>query len=156
MSDEPTIHVRTTLQARGPAAAAVLSDEQVAALGAGRSPAVRITVGGRTAEGRITRRGEENLLGLSRERRGQLGVEAGDEVELEIRVLTGPPTLDLPPELAAALETDAAARAAFDALAPSHRKELARSVADAKRPETRARRLEAALDRLVPPEAGAR
>ena len=134
----------------------MLSDEQVAALGAGRSPAVRITVGGRTAEGRITRRGEKMLLGLSRERRGQLGVEAGDEVELAITVLAGPPALDLPPELAAALEADTAARAAFDALAPSHRKELARSVADAKRPETRARRLEAALDRLVPPEAGAR
>ena len=148
MSDEPAIHVRARVEARGPAAAVVLTDEQVAALGAGRSPAVRIRVGGRTAEGRITRRGQENLLGLSRDRREQLAVEAGDEVDLDITALSGPPSLDLPPELAAALEADDGARAAFEAFPPSHRKELARSVADAKRPETRARRLQAVLDRL--------
>ena len=43
--------------------------------------------------------------------------------------------------LAAALKADPAAQAAFDALAPSHRKEYARWVADAKRPETREKRL---------------
>lgn len=35
----------------------------------------------------------------------------------------------------AALDDDSVARAAFDALAPTHRKELGRSVAEAKRPK---------------------
>ena len=40
-------------------------------------------------------------------------------------------------------------RPAFDALSLSRRKELARSVAEAKRPETRERRIAAVLDALA-------
>ncbi len=39
-------------------------------------------------------------------------------------------------------------RAAFDALAFSHRKEHVRAVVEAKRPETRARRIAAAVEKV--------
>ena len=56
------------------------------------------------------------------------------------------PEVDVPAELDAALSGDA--RAAFDALAASHRREYAEWVAEAKRPETRVRRAERAVEML--------
>jgi hypothetical protein len=130
----------TTLQSRGPAAAIVLTDEQVAGLGGGKAFPVRVTVGTVTVEGRVARMGGENLVGLSRERRAALGVEAGDTVEVVLALDTAARTVEVPPDLAGAL-SDAGVREAFDRLAPSHRKEHVRSVTEAKRPETRARRV---------------
>jgi uncharacterized protein YdeI (YjbR/CyaY-like superfamily) len=49
-------------------------------------------------------------------------------------------TVDVPDDLAGALG-DAGVRDAFDAMAFSHRKEWVRAVQDAKRPETRTKRV---------------
>ncbi len=141
------LRLTTTLESRGPAAAIVLTDEQVAALGGGRAFPVRITVGAVTVEGRVARMGGENLVGLSRERRATLGVEAGDTVEVVLALDTAERAVEVPPDLAGAL-SDAGLRGAFDRLAPSHRKEHVRSVTEAKRPETRARRVAAVVDAL--------
>lgn len=139
----------TTLQPRGPAAAVVLSDEQVAELGEGaKAFAVSATVNGHTWPGRVTRMRGENLLGMNRAVREAAGVEAGDTVAVELRLETGPREVEVPPPLAAALDGDSPARAAFDALAPSHRKEFARWVAEAKREETRDRRVAQTLEML--------
>ena len=59
--------------------------------------------------------------------------------------MTGPET---PDELAAALERDDEARAAFDRLPPSHRREYADWIREAKREETRRRRAGEAVERL--------
>ncbi len=134
------LRLTTTVQSRGPAAAIVLTDEQVAGLGGGKAFPVQVTVGTVTVEGRVTRMGGENLVGLSRERRAALGVEAGDTVEVVLALDTAERTVEVPPDLAGAL-SDAGVREAFDRLAPSHRKEHVRSVTEAKRPETRARRV---------------
>lgn len=139
----------TTLQPRGPAAAVILSDEQVAELGEGaKAFAVSATVNGHTWPGRVTRMRGENLLGMSRAVREEAGVEAGDTVAVELRLQTGPREVEIPPSLVAALDGDPPARAAFDALAPSHRKEFARWVAEAKRQETRDRRVAQTLEML--------
>jgi hypothetical protein len=142
------LRLTTTLESRGPAAAIVLTDEQVAALGGGKAFPVRITVGAVTVEGRVARMGGENLVGLSRERRAALGVEAGDTVEVVLAPDTAERSVEVPPDLAGAL-ADAGLREAFDRLAPSHRREHVRSVTDAKRPETRARRVAAVVGALT-------
>jgi uncharacterized protein YdeI (YjbR/CyaY-like superfamily) len=90
----------------------------------------------------------EFLLGLSREVREAAGVEAGEEVEVSLARDTEERTVDVPPALAAALARDAAAEAAFDALAYTHRKEFARWVAEAKKEDTRERRVAQALKML--------
>lgn len=142
------LQLTTTLEPRGPAAAIVLTDEQVAGLGGGRKAfPVRITIGAVTVEGRVARMGSENLVGLSRERRTALGVETGDTVEVVVAFDGGERTVEVPPDLAEALAA-AGVREAFDALAPSHRKEHVRSVTDAKKPETRARRVSAVVTAL--------
>jgi uncharacterized protein YdeI (YjbR/CyaY-like superfamily) len=54
--------------------------------------------------------------------------------------------LETPPGLAAALDSNPAARAAFDAFPPSGRREYAEWVADAKRVETRDKRIAQAVE----------
>jgi uncharacterized protein YdeI (YjbR/CyaY-like superfamily) len=56
------------------------------------------------------------------------------------------PLPDAPPALVAALDADPAARAAFDAFPPSHRREYIEWIAEAKREDTRARRVAQAIE----------
>ncbi len=142
------LRIRTTIQQRGPAAAIVLDDDQVASLGGARNAPVTLTIGSATVRTRIGQMGGENLLGLSKERRVALGVEAGDEVEAVIALDEAERAIELPSELEAAFAQDPAAKTAFEGLAPSRRKEIARGIAEAKAPETKERRLERALDEL--------
>ena len=81
------IRFRAQLQRRGPAAAVVLDETQVAAVGEGakRFPVVA-TVNGYTWRTSVARMGGEFLLGLSREVRDGAGVQAGDEAEVTIEL----------------------------------------------------------------------
>jgi hypothetical protein len=144
-----SIRFTTTLLARGPAAAVVLDDAQVAAVGEGakRFP-VAAAVNGYTWRTSVARMGGEFLLGLTRAVRLEAGVQAGDTVEVEIELDTAPREVVVPDALAGALAHDVAARAAFEALSYSHRKEYARWIDEAKRDETRERRLAKTLARL--------
>jgi Bacteriocin-protection, YdeI or OmpD-Associated/Domain of unknown function (DUF1905) len=144
-----SVRFTTTLVARGPAAAVVLNEDQVAAVGEGakRFP-VRATVNGYTWRTSVMRMRGEFLVGLNREVRVQAGAGTGDTVEVQLELDTAPREVEVPPALATALAGDAAAQAAFDALSFTHRKEYARWVAEAKRPETRERRIAETLERL--------
>ncbi len=143
-----TLTLTATLEPRGPAAAIVLTDEQVASLGGGKTPPVTLTIGGVTVRARIGRMGGENLLGLNKALRGELGVETGQEVSATVSLDAGTREVEVPPALAAALAADPQAQAAWDALAYTHRKEHARSVAEAKKDETRDRRVAKVIEAL--------
>jgi uncharacterized protein YdeI (YjbR/CyaY-like superfamily) len=58
----------------------------------------------------------------------------------------------LPPDIAQALVAEPAAKAVFEGLSPSHRREYLNWVVEAKRPETRARRITSMLARLKGPD----
>lgn len=58
-------------------------------------------------------------------------------------------TITAPPDLARALDANAAARAAWDRLSPSHRREHVEAIEEAKKPETRARRVAGAIAMLT-------
>jgi len=137
------------LVARGPAAAFVLDDEQVAAVGEGakRFPVVA-TVNGYEWRTSVSRMRGEFLVGLNREVREGAGVQAGDTVTLALRLDTAPREVEVPEALARALDADPAARAAFEKLAFTHRKEFARWIEEAKREQTRDRRVAQALDMI--------
>ncbi|MFV0451124.1 MAG: YdeI/OmpD-associated family protein [Propioniciclava sp.] len=137
-----------TIEPFGPAAAVVLTDAQVEELGGGRRAAVIVGVGEVTARLRLSVMGGQNVIGLSKESRATLGVDRGDMVEVEITLDAEPRGVDVPPALAEALAADADATAAFDRLAYTHRKEYARWVAEAKRDETRTRRVAQAMEMI--------
>ena len=143
------IQFRALLQARGPAAAVVLDDAQVAAVGEGakRFPVVA-TINGYTWRTSVTRMGGEFLLGLNKEVRQGAGAEAGDEVDVSVELDTAPREVEVPEPLAVALAADPQAQAAFEHMAFSHRKEYARWIAEAKQEETRQRRVEQALEMI--------
>lgn len=142
------LRVHTTLTGRGPAAAILLSDEQVASLGSGKAFPVAVTIGDRTARLRLARMGGENMIGFSKAARAELGLDVGQEIDALIRPDTAERTVEVPAELAAALDADPAVRAAFDALSPSARKEHARAVAEVKQDATRERRIAKIVDTL--------
>jgi Bacteriocin-protection, YdeI or OmpD-Associated/Domain of unknown function (DUF1905) len=140
-----SVRLTATLVPRGPAAAVVLADEQVAVgEGAKRFPVVA-TVNGYAWRTTVTRMRGEFLLGLNRAVRQEAGVEAGDAVEVKLELDTAPREVELPEALANALAGDSEARAAFARLAYTHRKEYARWIHEAKRDETRRRRVAQAL-----------
>jgi hypothetical protein len=124
-------------------------DEQVATVGEGakRFPVVA-TINGYTWRTSVARMGGEFLVGLNKEVRAGAGVQAGDAVTLELALDSEPRTVEIPPALADALDADGEAKAIFDGLAFTHRKEYARWVAEAKRDETRERRVAKALEML--------
>lgn len=142
------LRLHTVLTGRGPAAAILLSDEQVASLGAGKAFPVAVTISGRTARLRLARMGSENMIGFSKAVRGDLGLEIDQEIDAVIRVDSAERTVDVPAELAAALDADPALRTAFDALSYTVRKEHARSVTEAKQEATRERRIAKIVDSL--------
>lgn len=144
-----SVRFSATLVARGPAAAVVLDSAQVAAVGEGarRFPVVA-TVNGYTWRTTVARMRSEFLLGLNRAVRQEAGVEAGDTVDVTLELDTAPRALEVPDELAKALADDSAAQRVFDRLAYTHRKEYARWIAEAKREETRRRRVAQALEML--------
>lgn len=67
-------------------------------------------------------------------------VEVGDMVVVAVR--TAEPGVPAPPDIAAGLRKVKGAIAAFDALSPSHRRELIRYISDARTPETRRKRIQ--------------
>lgn len=147
MSDP--LHLSTRLEPRGPAGAVVLTDDQVASLGSDmKAFPVQLTIDGKTARLRVARMGGENLVGLSKAARVELGVEIGEDVDVEITLDEAPREVELPADLEAVLAKDSGLRSAWDTLAPSRRKEHARSIGEAKRDETRARRLAALVTTL--------
>lgn len=78
--------------------------------------------------------------------RAATGIEVGDHVTLELRALRGD-EVDVPNDLAKGL-AKARLRRCFDALTASHRRELVRSIEDARSQKNRALRVERTLAHL--------
>ena len=97
--------------------------------------------------------GGGHRLFLNRTVRRVIGKDAGDSVEIRIRVDRSDRTPETPPDLQEAL-ADNGATTAWEALAPSRRKECLVWLADAKRDQTRAARIgrivQAAIDTGTP------
>lgn len=144
-----SVKFKTTIEPMGPAAAVVLTDEQVAEIGEGKKAfPVKATINGFTWQGRVSKMGGKNLLGMSKERREGAGVEAGDKVEVSIELDTAERTVEIPPALESAFKKDKAAKKIYDGLAFTHRKEFARWIEEAKKDETRERRVVKTLEML--------
>ena len=125
-----------------------IPDEAVAELGGGGRPKVVVTVNGHEYRSSIARMGGEYWLGLSADRRAAAGVAAGDVLDLDIVLDTGERTVDVPEDLAAALEREPAAKAFFDGLSYSNKRYHVEQVTGAKTEATRERRVAKAVRTL--------
>lgn len=148
MAAPESVTFTTTLhQAGATATGIIVPDELVAALGAGKRPPVIVTIGTYAYRSTLAVMGGQQMVGVSAEHRKGAGIAAGDTIEVTLTLDEAPRTVDVPDDLAAALDA-AGVREAFDRLAYSHRKEHVRAIEDAKKPETRANRIAKAVEKV--------
>jgi hypothetical protein len=123
--------------------------EVVEALGAGKRPPVNVTLNGDyTYRNTIAPMGGSFWIGVSAEHRAKSGLGGGDEIGVELTLDTAPREVVVPNDLAAALGKDKVAKAAFEKLSYSHKRQHVLAIEGAKTPETRARRVARALEML--------
>jgi hypothetical protein len=122
--------------------------ETVELLGGEKRPRVRVTINGHTWDTRIAIMRGRHLIGVSNANRVAAGVAIGDEVAVEVELDLAPLTVEEPEDFAAALAAEPTVRATYDRLTPSQRRQHVRVIENAKRPETRLRRIQQALDGL--------
>ena len=138
----------TLISGGGNTCGIAIPDDVVAELGGKRVP-VQITLGGTYTYNNTTAvMGGKNLVGVSSEHRAASGYGVGDTLEVTIERDAAPRTVEVPDDLASALAADPVAAAAWEKLAFSHRKEHVRAITEAKAPQTRARRLDKAIEKL--------
>ena len=122
--------------------------EVIEALGGkGRIP-VTVTFDGVPYRGSIVRMGGGAVLGVQKAIMAEAGVSVGDTLTVVIRNDDAPREVEVPNDLAEALGRDDVARAAFDGLSFSHKREYVDAINEAKRPETRARRIERTIQAM--------
>jgi hypothetical protein len=137
---------RTTILSAGKTAAGIeVPPEVVEALGSGRKPPVRVTINGYTYRSSVATVSGAFMIGVSNDVRRAAGVAAGEEVDVELELDTEPRVVQVPGDLAEALEADEAARGAFDRLTYSNKRRIVMLVEDAKTPETRQRRIDKSI-----------
>ncbi|HEV2704465.1 MAG TPA: YdeI/OmpD-associated family protein [Pyrinomonadaceae bacterium] len=86
---------------------------------------------------------------VNKEVRAGAGVKGGETITVTMERDDEPRVVTPPADLARALKANRAAQAAWDKLSYTHRREHARAVSEAKRPETRQRRIEKAIAALT-------
>jgi hypothetical protein len=147
-AQEGKMKFRATIEAAGVNAAGIhVPDEIVASLGSKRAP-VRVTLNGFTYRSSIATVSGRSMVGVSVDVRGKAGVKAGDVLDVEIELDTQPREVEVPPDLAAALDRQPGARPAFDALSYSRKRAIVEPLVAAKTAETRQRRIQKVLDEM--------
>jgi uncharacterized protein YdeI (YjbR/CyaY-like superfamily) len=107
---------------------------------------VAVTIEGVTHRTTICNMGMGPMVGIPAAIRKATGKKQGDRLNIQLRVDEAERTVEVPRDFAAAMS--AAQRRAYDRLSFTHRKEYVLWIEEAKRPETRARRIEKAREML--------
>lgn len=139
----PTKTFNATVVRDGPMCYIPLPFDPKAAFGAVRAP-VTVTFNGHTFRSRIVAMGGPICVGLTKANRAAAGVEGGERVDVTVALDTAPRTVTAPGDLTRALKA-AGALDAWKALSYTHQREHVEAIEDAKKPETRTRRIEAAV-----------
>lgn len=140
---------RATVEQSGKTATGIrVPDEVVEGLGAGKRPAVKLTIKGFTYRSTVASMGGVFMVGVSAENRAGAGVAGGDEVDVDIELDTAPREVTVPPDLAKALKQDAKAKETFESLSYSNKGWHVLSIEGAKTEETRQRRIAKSIGAL--------
>ena len=138
----------TLLQSDKTATGIQIPDEVVESLGAGKRPAVRVTINGFTYRSTVAVMGGVYMVGVSAENRAGAGVSGGDEIDVDIELDTAPREVTVPDDFAAALDAEPEARRTFDGLSYSNKSWHVLQVQGAKTDETRQRRIGKSVEML--------
>jgi bacteriocin resistance YdeI/OmpD-like protein/uncharacterized protein DUF1905 len=111
-------------------------------------PPVKVTIRGHTWRTTPGVYGGVGHVVVNRAVKAATGVDAGDRVRVEVELDTEPRTVVVPDDLRAALDRDPDVASAFDRMSFTHRREYVEWVEEARRPETRARRIGGTVERV--------
>ncbi|HEY8818913.1 MAG TPA: YdeI/OmpD-associated family protein [Candidatus Limnocylindrales bacterium] len=143
------MHFRTTILQAGKTATGIEVPEAiVTALGSGKRAKVLVTINGFTYRNSVAPMGGVYMVGVSDDVRRAAGVAGGDVVDVDIELDTTPREVDVPADLAAALDAEPDARRTFDGLSYSNKSWHTSQIAGAKTDETRQRRLAKSIEAL--------
>jgi hypothetical protein len=131
----------TTIQGNGNKTGIEVPEGIVNALGAGRRPPVVVTINGHSYRSSIAVMGGQNMIGVSAANRDLTGASAGDTVDVDVDLDMQPRVIDVPKDLAVALEAEPEAKAFYATLPYSSQRRYVEPIADARTDETRARRI---------------
>lgn len=115
-----------------------------AVFGKARAPVV-VTINGCSYRSTIANMGGPPFIPFRQSNRDAAGVTAGVAIEVEVALDEAVRTVDMPDDLAAAFDAIPGARETWDKASFTHRREYVEALLDAKKPETRAKRLEKAV-----------
>jgi hypothetical protein len=133
---------RTTILQSGKTATGIeIPADVVEALGGGKRPPVRVTIGGYTYRSTVAVLGGAYMVGVNADNRAAAGVKGGDVVDVDIELDTETRQVELPADFAAVLDREPAARQTFDGLSNSNKSWHVLSIDGAKTDETRQRRI---------------
>jgi hypothetical protein len=154
MTQPPTPSFRAMLEAGGPSfmptQIVVVPDAAWQAVGGRTTKRVIATLNGHAERlGLLPLEGGGRYLMLRKTLCQHLQLRIGQEIEVTLAPDPNPDHVDLPEELAEALAAWPEAETAFLAYSGAGRRAMARKVADAKRPETRARYAVELAERLA-------
>ena len=90
-----------------------------------------------------------HVLGIRKELRNKMGITFGDVVMVKLEPDLEPRTVTIPEDLNNLLIQEPALREKFQKMAYTHQKEYVQHLEDAKKPETRQRRLEKMKEKLL-------
>jgi hypothetical protein len=117
-------------------------------LGGGRAPKVVATIDGHHWRTSVATIGGGPMVGVNADVRAATGVQGGEEIEIDLVLDTAPRTIEVPDDLARALDAEPAARRTFDALSYSNQRFWVEPIVGAKSDETRQRRIDRAVATL--------
>ena len=119
-------------------------------LGLRGMPKIQAVIAGHPYRGSLMPMGDGTYcLGVLKSIQEAAGVGQGDTITVELSLDTTPRTVEVPTDLAGVLDGDRKAAARWEALSYTTQKELARALEDARKPETRERRLAQTVARLT-------
>ncbi len=137
----------TTIKALGNNTGIEVPEKNISELGSSKKPAVNVNLSGYSYQSTVAVMAGKFMIPLSAAHRAASNFKAGDGITVTLELDLEPRNVELPEDLALALE-QSGTRAAFDSSAPSKRKEFVRQVTEAKTQETRARRIEKIVRQL--------
>jgi hypothetical protein len=138
----------TIINAGGGGAFVEVPFDVEAAFGA-KKPKVKARIEGVPYRGILTRMGSEHhILIILKSIREQTGKSFGDEVKIVVEADTEPRIIEIPKDLLKELKKDKDAKSFFDKLSYTHRREYVMWINEAKREETRQRRILKTIEML--------
>jgi Bacteriocin-protection, YdeI or OmpD-Associated/Domain of unknown function (DUF1905) len=137
----------TTVKAIGNNTGIEVPEHNMTELGSSKKPAVNVNLSGYKYQSTVAVMGGKFMIPLSAAHRTAAKLKGGDAITVTLELDQMPRSVELPEDLAAALE-ESGVTAVFEKSAPSKRKEFVRQVLEAKTQETRERRIEKVVAQL--------